>query len=285
MDQIAVRSARRLPIADLLNVVSITRHLWRYRDLIRQFTAREVMVRHKGTSLGLAWAVMQPLLTLVIYTFIFGFVFQNKWGKLGGFEWADFSLHFFAGFVVMSVFIDTVNRSPAFVTEHPNLVRKVVFPLEILPVTATGASLVYAGFGLVLVLIATAGLAQTVSWTIVFFPLVLAPLVMMTLGVSWFFASLGAFIRDFKQVVPVLTQLVFFMTPVFYDVNKIDERFRWVIRMNPLTLVVENARRTLLWSEMPNWMELAVLYAVGVVVLVLGYAWFAKSKRGLADVL
>ncbi len=285
MDQIAVRSARRPPIADLLNLSSIARHLFGYRDLIRQFTVREVMVRHKGTSLGLSWAIVQPLLTLAIYTFIFGFVFSNRWGRLGGFEWADFSLHFFAGFVVFSIFSETVNRSPTFVTEHPNLVRKVVFPLEILPVTALGASLVYAGFGLGLLMLATGVLAQTVSWTLVLFPLVLAPLLMITLGVSWFFASLGAFIRDFKQVVPVLTQLVFFMTPIFYDVNQISEKFRWVILLNPLTLVVENSRRTLLWSEMPNWLELRVLYAVGVVVMVLGYAWFAKSKRGLADVL
>ncbi|MGE3109949.1 MAG: ABC transporter permease [Phycisphaerales bacterium] len=285
MDQIAVRSARRVPIADLLNISSICRHLWQYRDLIRQFTVRDVMVRHKGTSLGLAWAILQPLLTLAIYTFIFGFVFRHRWGKLGGFEWADFSLHFFAGFVVYSIFAETVNRSPAMVTEHPNLVRKVVFPLEILPITAAGASLVYAFFGLALLLIAAGALAQSFSWTIIFFPLVLLPLLMITLGVSWLFASLGAFIRDFKQVVPVLTQLTFFMTPVFYDVQQVPERLRWVIMMNPLTLIVLNSRRTLLWGELPDWTQVAALNALGLVVLVLGYAWFVKSKRGLADVL
>ena len=285
MNQLVVRSAKPTPIGDLLNLASMIRGFWRYRDLIHQFTAREFLVRHKCTSLGIAWAVIQPLLTLSIYTFIFGFVFKNRWNKLDGYAWADFTLHFFAGYVVFSIFADTVNRSPSFVTEHPNLVRKVVFPLEILPITATGASLLYSTFGLGLLLLATGILAHSFSWTIIFFPLVLVPLVMITLGVSWIFASMGAFIRDFKQVVPVLTQLVFFMTPVFYDVNNIDPQFRWIIRLNPLTIVVENARKTLLWGEVPNWTDLVILTAVGLVVMVLGYAWFMKSKRGLADVL
>ncbi|MBC7773767.1 MAG: ABC transporter permease [Pyrinomonadaceae bacterium] len=285
MTQIVVRSSRQVPIADLLNLPLMLRNLWRYRDLIRQFTIREVGVRHKGTALGLTWAILQPLLTLSIYTFIFGFVFKNRWGKLDGFYWADFTLNFFAGYVVYSIFSDTVNRSPGFITEHPNLVRKVVFPLEILPLTATGASLIYSGFGIALLLIATGALAQTFSWTIIFFPLVLLPLLMLTLGISWLFASLGAFIRDFRQVVPVLTQLVFFMTPIFYDVKNIDPQFRWIIMLNPMTLIVENARKTLLWSEMPDWQHLGVLYAVALVVMILGYAWFTKSKRGLADVL
>lgn len=285
MTQIVVRSSKPVPIADLLNLPMMIRNLWRYRDLIRQFTVREVSVRHKGTALGLTWAILQPLLTLSIYTFIFGFVFKNHWGKLGGFAWADFTLNFFAGYVVYSIFSDTVNRSPGFITEHPNLVRKVVFPLEILPVTATGASLIYASFGIVLLLIACGALAQSFSWTIVFFPLVLLPLMMITLGISWLFASLGAFIRDFKQVVPVLTQLIFFMTPVFYDVKNIDEQYRWIIMLNPMTLIVENSRKTLLWGEMPDWFHLGVLYAVSLVVMILGYAWFSKSKRGLADVL
>lgn len=285
MTQLVVRSSRPVPIADLLNLPLMIRNLWRYRDLIRQFTVREVSVRHKGTALGLTWAVLQPLLTLSIYTFIFGFVFKNRWDKLGGYAWADFTLNFFAGYVVYSIFSDTVNRSPGFITEHPNLVRKVVFPLEILPLTATGASLVYAGFGIALLLVATGVLAQSFSWTILFFPLVLLPLLMLTLGVSWLFASLGAFIRDFRQVVPVLTQLVFFVTPVFYDVKTIDTQYRWIIMLNPMTLIVENARKTLLWGEMPDWTHLGLVYAVSLAVMILGYAWFTKSKRGLADVL
>jgi lipopolysaccharide transport system permease protein len=264
------------------------RSLWRYRDLVRQFTVREVMVRHKGTSLGILWAVIQPLLVLAIYTFIFGFVFKNRWNQLHGPDWANFPLNFFAGYLIYGVFSDCVNRSPSLITEHPNLVRKVVFPLEILPLTCIGAGLVYFAISLVLLVVVTAILTMSIPWTMVLFPLVLVPLVMLTLGISWFFASLGAFIRDFKQVVPVLSQLMFFVTPVFYDVSVIPEPYQSVIRMNPMTTIVQLGRKTLMWGQVPTpeeWLSLAVVTALGLAVMIAGYAWFTKSKRGLADVL
>jgi lipopolysaccharide transport system permease protein len=289
MSQVVIRSARPTPIGDVLSLPHMVRHLWGYRDLIRQFAVREVLVRHKGTALGLTWAIAQPLLTLGIYTFIFGFVFQNRWGaeKLGGPEWANFLLNFFAGFVLFGFFSETVNRSPTFITDHPNLVRKVVFPLEIFPVTAVGAGLVYSGCSLVLLLLTTLILAGTFSWTIVFFPLVLLPLLMLTLGVSWFFASMGVFVRDVRQVVPVMTQLLFFVTPIFYDIESPGIRpvYKQIIRLNPFTTIVESGRRTLLWGQPPEWLPLGIVTALSLVVMILGYAWFAKSKRGLADVI
>jgi lipopolysaccharide transport system permease protein len=266
----------------------MARSLWRYRDLVRQFTVREFMVRHKGTSLGILWAIVQPLLVLAIYTFIFGFVFHNRWDQLKGPSWANFPLNFFAGYLIYSVFSDCANRSPSLVTEHPNLVRKVVFPLEILPLTCLGAGLFYFFISLALLMAITIALTQTVSWTILLFPLTLAPMIMLTLGISWIFASLGAFIRDFKQVVPVIMQLIFFVTPVFYDVSKIQEPFQSVIRLNPLTTIVQFGRKTLMWGEAPtqdDWMYFAVVTAFSLVVMICGYAWFTKSKRGLADVL
>jgi lipopolysaccharide transport system permease protein len=288
MSELTIRSARPIPWGDLLSLPAMVRALWRYRDLVRQFTVREVMVRHKGTSLGLLWAVVQPLLVLAIYTFVFGFVFQNRWSHLRGPDWANFPLNFFAGYLIFGVFSDCVNRSPSLITEHPNLVRKVVFPLEILPLTCCGAGLVYFFISLALLIVVTFILTLSIPWTIVLFPLALVPLIMLSLGVSWLFASLGAFIRDFKQVVPVLTQLMFFVTPVFYDVSAIKEPYQQIIRLNPMTTIVQFGRKTLMWGQVPtgeDWASLGVVTALALAVMIGGYAWFAKSKRGLADVL
>jgi lipopolysaccharide transport system permease protein len=288
MSGVVIRSARPVPVSDLLSLPGIVRHLWHYRYLIGQFTRREVLVRHKGTSLGLLWAIVQPLITLAVYTFIFGMVFQNKsWHEhqLGGPPWTNFVLHFFVGFILYGFFADCVNRAPGLITEHPNLVRKVMFPVEILPVIAAGAGLVYSAVAVALLLVATLAVTGTVSWTLVFLPVVTLPLAMLTLGLSWFLASMGVFIRDMKQVVPVLTQLLFFVTPVFYDVDGIPEQFRPIIELNPLTVIITNGRRCLLWNEMPDWPSLGIVTAFSLVVMVLGYAWFAKGKRGLADVI
>src|SRR6478752_2824271 len=129
MSDLVIRSASPTPIADLLSLPAILRNLWRFRYLIAQFTRREVLVRHKGTALGLLWAIVQPLITLGVYTFIFGMVFQNKsWHEhdLGGPPWTNFVLHFFVGFILYGFFADCVNRAPGLITEHPNLVRKVM---------------------------------------------------------------------------------------------------------------------------------------------------------------
>jgi lipopolysaccharide transport system permease protein len=264
------------------------RSLWRYRDLVRQFTLREVMVRHKGTSLGILWAIVQPLLILGIYTFVFGVIFQNRWTHLRGPDWANFPLNFFTGYLIFGLFAETVNRSPSLIIEHPNLVRKVVFPLEILPLTCLGAGLIYFSISVGLLIVVMLIIMHSIPWTIVLVPLTLLPLIMLALGISWIFASLGAFIRDFKQVVPVLTQLLFFITPVFYDVSAIPEPYREIIRINPLGTIVEVGRKCLLWGQPPSveeWIRLGVVTALAFAVMIIGYAWFSKSKRGLADVL
>ncbi len=288
---VVIRSARSTPITDLLSLHALWRNLWPYRGLIRQFIQRDVAMRHKGTALGLAWTVTQPLLTLAIYTFLFGVVFRNRWQQMPGggasglAGQANFTLNFFCGYVLFNVFAECVNRSPGLIIDHPNLVRKVVFPLEVLPVSAAGAALVFGAIGVVLLLIATLALTWSLPATVVFFPLVVVPLVMLTLGVAWFAASIGVFIRDVRNVVPVLTQLLFFMTPVFYPVDAVPEPYRAVLNANPLTTIVESARRTLLWGQAPDWLALGVVTAFSFIVMLLGYAWFIKSKKGLADVL
>lgn len=292
--QVLIRSARPQPLPEVLNPFNLVADLWRYRDLLKQFSSREVAVRHKGTLLGAAWTVINPLLTLAVYTFLFTVVFPSKWGTLGtAGHTANFALNFFCGYVVYTVFADVATRAPGLVLDRPNLVRKVVFPLEILPVAATLASLAFALVGIVLLLIAVPIFSGHFSSTVWMFPVVLIPLCSLTLGVAWFLAALGVFIRDTRQVMPVIMQLYFFMTPIFYPLRdengnvseRIPPAFSSFLELNPMTTVVEASRATLLNGKQPDWIALGWVTLVGLILMQLGYAWFMRVKRGFADVI
>ncbi len=274
---------------EALSPFTLARNLWEYRELIKQFSVRETVARYKGTHLGLAWAVGQPLLTLTVFTFIFSTVFKIKWGtELSGETKIDYALHFFAGLVMYSVFSETVGRAPGLILEKPNFVRKVVFPLEILPVAALGASMIYALVSVVVLLVAALLLAGRFSVTLWLFPLTLVPLTALTLGLSWFLCSMGVFVRDIKTVVAVLLQLLFFVTPIMFPLGLVQERlgeYAWAMYLNPLTPILEDGRRTLLLGEQPHWLGLGISTAVGLFIMQTGYAWFRRSRQGFADVL
>jgi len=276
-------------VLEALSPVTLARNLWEYRELIKQFSIRETVARHKGTHLGLAWTVGQPLLTLAVFTFLFATVFEVRWdATLSGEAKIDYALHFFAGLVLYSVFADTVGRAPGLILEKPNFVRKVVFPLEILPVAALGASLIYALISVVVLLVAALVLAGHFSVTLWLFPLTLVPLLTLTLGLSWFLCSIGVFVRDIKNVVAVLLQLLFFVTPIMFPLAMVTEKlgdYAWVVYLNPLTPILEDGRRTLLLGEQPHWLGLGISTVVGLAMMQAGYAWFRRSRQGFADVL
>jgi lipopolysaccharide transport system permease protein len=274
---------------EALSPVTLVRNLWEYRELIKQFSIRETVARHKGTHLGIAWTVGQPLLTLAVFTLLFTSVFEVRWNtKLSGEMKIDYALNFFAGFVLYAVFSETVGRAPGLILEKPNFVRKVVFPLEILPVAALGASLVYALMGVGVLLVAALVLAGHFSVTLWLFPLTLIPLAALTLGLSWFLCALGVFIRDIKHVVAVVLQLLFFVTPIMYPLDMVQEKlgdWAWIMYLNPLTPILEDGRRTLLLGQPPHWLGLAISTLIGLFVMQAGYAWFRRSRQGFADVL
>jgi lipopolysaccharide transport system permease protein len=284
-EQVAVRSGVPTPIAALLNPAHLVSTLWRQRELSRQFTVREVVGRHRGTHLGLAWSVLNPLLTIAVFTLVFGIILRQKWDVLGGTP-AEFPLTMLCGMTVFAVFADTVCQAPGLIVSRPNYVTKVVFPLEIFAVAQLGASLFFSAVGLVLLVAGTGALLGTFSKTIWLFPVVLVPLCALSLGVSWFLAALGVFLRDINNVIVLLVQrLLLFLTPVFYPAESVPESFRFLLELNPLTTIVENARRTLMWGQWPDWGALGLVTLVSLAVMQLGYAFFMKGKRGFADVL
>ncbi|NOK60614.1 MAG: ABC-type polysaccharide/polyol phosphate export permease [Chloroflexi bacterium AL-W] len=280
-----VITARSEPISQFLNPADLIRHLWHHRELIRQFTQREIESRYRGSFLGIIWSFVNPLTLLLIYTFVFGIVLQARWPEARTESLSEFAMILFCGLVAFNIFSECVGRAPAIIINVPNYVKKVVFPLEILPISVLGAALFNALISLSILIVANLFVSQTIAWTLIFVPLVFLPLILLCLGLSWFLASLGVFIRDVSYTVSLIVQVLFFLTPIFYSIEFVPEPFRTIINLNPLTAILENIRRVVLWNELPYWGSLTFAIISSLVVMVLGYAWFMKTKKAFADVI
>lgn len=258
--------------------------LWRHRGLIGQMTRREIIGRYKGSMLGLLWSFFNPLLMLVVYTFVFAVVFKARWAGAEESK-AQFAVVLFAGMIVHGVLAEVVNRAPSLVLGHPNFVKKVVFPLEILPVVTLGAALFHGAMSLLVLLAACVFFNGSVYPTAAYLPLVLVPLVLCVLGLAWFLASLGTYLRDVSQVVSIVTTILLFTSPVFYPVSALPPQYQTVMLANPLTFIIEQARNVLIWGHAPDWAGLGVYSAVAGFLCWAGFAWFQSTRRGFADVL
>jgi len=267
------------------SLVALGESLWRNRQLIAQMTRREVMGRYKGSVMGLAWSFFNPVFMLVVYTFVFSVIFKSRWGVGGEESKTQFAVVLFVGMIVHGLFAEVLNRAPGLILSNVNYVKKVVFPLEILPVIAMGATLFHSLISLSVLLIAFVMFNGYLHWTVVFTPLVLLPLVILTLGLAWMLASLGVFLRDVGQTIGIITTVLMFLSPVFYPVTAVPERFRPFIMANPLTFIIEQAREVLIWGHLPNWTGLGGYTLVAAAIAWAGYAWFQKTRNGFADVL
>ena len=269
-----------------LDPVRALRSLWRNRDLTRRLIAQEVAQRYRGSYLGVVWSFITPILMLSVYAFVFSVVFNARWGELAPTSGTgEFALTLFAGMIPFGVFSEVVNRAPSIVLAVPNYVKKVVFPLEILPVVAVGSAVVHSLISALILVVGSLIFLGSVSKTLVLLPLAYLPLVLLTLGVAWFLASLGVYVRDISHAIGVITQVLFFVSPVFYPVSAVPERFRLVLHVNPLTEIISAFRRTMLWGEPPAWATWALLTGCTAVIALMGHAWFAQTRKGFADVM
>lgn len=258
--------------------------LWRHRGLLMGLIRREVIGRYQGSALGLLWSLFNPMLMLAVYTFFFSVVFQARW--LGGSNSkAEFALILFAGLLVFNFFAECITRAPLLVVGNVNYVKKIVFPLELLPVVVMGSAAFHLMVSLAVWLIFHLAFFGVPHWTVLLFPLVLLPMFVLTLGVSWILASLGVFLRDVTQVVAALVPLLMFMSPVFYPVKSLPAAYQPLVHLSPVTLAVEQAREVLYWGTVPVWLSWGVYMAVSCLTAWLGYAWFQKTRKGFADVL
>jgi lipopolysaccharide transport system permease protein len=269
-----------------LNPLGLASNLWGHRNLILQFTVREVEGRYKASSLGLIWSFLHPLLLLLIYTFVFGVVFQARWPHLQRTgDLAEFALVLFCGLIPFNLLAECLSRASSLVVAVPNYVRRVPFPLEVLPISAVGSAAFHGAVSLSVLVVMRLVTQGAIAPTLVLLPLVVMPLLFLCLGLTWFIASLVVFIRDLGYVVPLALQVLLFATPIFYPLDAVPERFQPMLRGNPLALIVEDFRRVVLWDLPPDWDRLRGSTLVGATVMLLGYAWFMKTKRGFADVL
>ncbi len=266
--------------------MALGKGLWRNRQLIVQMIKREVVGRYKGSVMGLAWSFFNPVFMLVVYTFVFSKIFKSRWGGAGGDDSkTQFAVLLFVGMIVLSLFSEVLNRAPGLILSNVNYVKKVVFPLEILPVIAMGAALFHSLISLAVLLAAFALFNGYLHWTAVFIPLVLLPLVILTTGLAWMLASLGVFLRDVGQTIGIVTTVLMFLSPVFYPLAAVPSGFRPIIMANPLTFIIEQAREVLVWGHLPDWMSLGAYTLAAIAIAWAGYAWFQKTRKGFADVL
>lgn len=274
------------PHADHKISLAVLAHdLWRHRNLIVQMTRREIVGRYRGSIMGLAWSFFNPILMLAVYTFVFSVVFKAKWGMGAGESQYGFAIALFVGMIVHGLFAEVVNRAPGLILSNVNYVKKVVFPLEILPVVGMGAALFHALISLGVLLAAILLVNGALAWTVIFFPLVALPLVTAILGVAWFLASLGVFVRDVGQTVGIFTTVMMFISPVFYPVSALPEKFQFWLLLNPLTFVIEQSRAVIIFGELPDWSGLTIYAAASLVMAWSGFWWFQKTRKGFADVL
>jgi lipopolysaccharide transport system permease protein len=272
-------------VIEFINPVRMVLDLLSRRDLIAKFAWRDVVGRYKGTYLGMIWSLLNPLMTLAVYTFVFGVILKARFttGPSGGY--GAYALILFSGIIVFNVFSVCISRASLLIADNPNYVKRVVFPLEILPVAALGSSLISAGLGLIVLIPALVIFSAKISSTMYIFPLIILPLCALTLGLAWFLASFGVYIRDVGQVVTVLLQLLFFVSPVIYPLSAVPERFQLLARVNPLTTILENARRTLVWGQSLEWRWWVVVTIGSLLFMQFGYIWFMRTKRTFADVI
>lgn len=259
--------------------------LLRSRELIAQMVERDVLGRYKGSIFGVAWSLFNPIIMLIIYTFVFSVVFNARWGLGRPESKTDFALILFVGMIVYNFFAEVVNRAPSIIVGNSNYVKKVVFPLEILSVVSLGSALFHCAISLTVLILAFFALNGFIEWTTIFIPLVLLPLAIFMLGCSWFLASLGVYMRDIGQTIGILTTVVMFLSPVFFPVSSLPLKYQGLMLFNPLTFIIEESRAVLIFGLMPNWIGLGIYLILSICFAWLGYAWFQKTRKGFGDVI
>jgi lipopolysaccharide transport system permease protein len=258
---------------------------FRNRQLIIEMTKREVLGRYKGSVMGLLWSFLNPLFMLAVYTFVFSIVFKARWGLGEDENKTQFAIVLFIGMIVHGLFAEVLNRAPNLILSNVNYVKKVIFPLDILPVITMGAALFHCLISLLVLIVAFVVFNGHLYWTAIFLPLIFLPLIILTLGFAWILASLGVYLRDVGQTIGIIMSITMFCSPVFYSVNSIPESFRPWLMLNPITFIIEQARQVFIFGHLPNWSGLSIYTVVAIFIAWIGYAWFQKTRKGFADVL
>lgn len=267
------------------NFTMLFRSFWIHRQLIWQMSKREVIGRYRGSVLGLAWSFFNPLFMLAVYTFFFTIVFKARWGSSETMDNTQFAIVLFTGLIVHALFAECMMRSPQLILGNVNMVKKVQFPLEVFTWISMGSALFHFGISMSVLLMVFFGFNLMLHWTIVFLPLVFTPFVFICIGLSWFLSSLGVYLRDVGHTIGIAVTALLFLSPVFYPITILPESIRPYLYLNPLTFIIDQTRAIVLWGKMPNWIGLAIYFAISILIAWVGFAWFQKTRKGFADVI
>ena len=270
----------------LLNPLRLFRNLWQHRELIVALIRRDLGQQYRGSYLGVIWSIISPLAMLMIYTFMFAVVYKSKWpGSNGNTSPGDYAIILFAGLAAFNLFSSSANRSPTIILGSANYVKKVVFPLEILPVVVVGSSLVNSLIISALIVVIHWLAYGWIPAAIVLLPLAYIPLILLSLAAAWFLSALGVFLRDVGHAVGIVMQMLLFGSPIFYPFESVPARFRPIFLINPLTTIIDAFRRALIWDTMIPWKMWGLVTLALSILMMFCYAWFMKLKKGFADVM
>jgi lipopolysaccharide transport system permease protein len=263
-------------------------NLYRHRDLVVQFTLREVEMRHKGSRLGHLWAILRPMSLFAIYIFVFDLLLGGKYGTVAGETSSDFAVAMFLSLSLSNIVVESIGVSPLMIVNQPNFVKKVVFPLEIIPLSSVATSVYHSLLSIVIVLAIAPFTHEGISWAgAAALPLLVFPLALIGLGLSWALAAVGVFVRDVNQLVPFASNLIVYASAVFYSPARVQTvPVAWaILRFNPLLAIFDQARRIVLWHMAPNYGTLAYAYLAAVTIVVFGYALFSVLRPYFAEVI
>lgn len=257
---------------------------WRNRGLIYMLIRRDIASRYRGSILGLIWAFFIPLFMLLVYTFVFGIIFKSRWTS-GNSSRVEFALILFIGLIFFNFLSECLVRATGIVLANSNYVKKVVFPLEILPWVICGVALFHAAISIGVWLafyVIEFGLPHL---TALLLPFLFVPFAFLVMGLTWFLASLGVYLRDVSQIIGIVMSVVMFLAPIFYPQSAVPMEYQRFLLINPLTTVISEARDVLYWGALPNAIGFISYCGWGFLIACLGFAWFQKTRKGFSDVL
>ena len=259
--------------------------LLKNRRLIWQMILRDISSRYKGTFFGLFWAIVTPIFMLAIYSFVFTKIFNGRWDLPDASGQFDFAIILFLGLILYNLMAEVITVSPKLILNNKNFVKKVVFPLEVLPAISIGTAVFHAMLSVVILLIFQLFARQYIPFTFWFFPLMVVPFLFLTMGISLILAALGVFIRDLNQIIRPLMTALLFLAPIVYPTSLLPEQVQPLILLNPLSFIVEQARDVVIIGKLPNVMGWVYYTLVSLFVFILGSFIFNRSKKAFADVL
>ncbi|KVT13820.1 ABC transporter permease [Burkholderia sp. MSMB1078WGS] len=256
------------------------------RRLMFDLARRDAVGRYKGSALGILWSMLTPLLMLSVYTFVFSGVFKSRWGgQTTPGSHSEFAVVLFAGMLTFNIFSECVNRAPSLVLVNTNFVKKIVFPLEILPCISLLSALFHAFVSITILLVAEFLIQGSIPITALLLPIVLAPLCLLILGISWLLSATGVYLRDIGQTIGILVTALMFLSPIFFPLSSLPENIRKLVYWNPLTFPIEQSRNVLIWGKPIDWTIWSGYLAISLIVSWIGFAWFQKTRKGFADVI